>query len=77
MYSQRGNDEGRGVSVFVFEGKRIGRDGCGVGRVETYEKRLKNMLLTQQVHQPLQLSATPNVTTRTPEANNSISNNNN
>ncbi|CAI8740129.1 hypothetical protein COM13_12615 [Bacillus pseudomycoides] len=41
------------------------------------EKRLKNTLLQQQVNQSLQISATSNVTTRTPEANNSISNNNN
>lgn len=41
------------------------------------EKRLKNVLLQQQVNQSMQVSATPNVITRTPEANNSISNNNN
>lgn len=41
------------------------------------EKKLNNMLLEQQVIQSLQVSATSNVTTRTPKANNSISNNNN
>lgn len=41
------------------------------------EKRLNNMLLEQQVNQSLQLNATSNVTTRTPKANNSVSNVNN
>ncbi|MGK3616323.1 hypothetical protein COM23_28585 [Bacillus wiedmannii] len=41
------------------------------------EKRLKNMLLEQQVQQSLQLSSTSTITATIPEANNSISNNNN
>lgn len=41
------------------------------------EKRLNNMLLEQQVNQSLLVSANLNVTTRTPEADNTISNINN